>query len=150
MNEGPAFSLSLTKVHSLRGTQASVVSTVRSRWRGRIFEILITWAGPLLREEWGRDGKQHRGGHVADPQRVQIYATPMGSLFRRGGFGCEWLKVGGQPAADSTAQKNAREKLLVTRNGHPPDVGPPPRPVRMGSDHPEGTKDVFDHPGWTK
>ena len=23
-------------------------------------------------------------------------------------------------------------------------------PVRMGSDHPEGTKDAFDHPGWTK
>ena len=32
--------------------------------------------------------------------------------------------VGGQPVADSTAPKTAREKLLVTRNGHPPDVGP--------------------------
>ena len=84
----------------------------------------------------------------------------MGSLIRRGGFDsaffqqmtrdCEWLTVGGQPVADSTAQKTAREKLLVTRNGHPPDVGPPPRPVRMGSDHPEGTKDAFEHPGWTK
>ena len=59
----------------------------------------------------------------------------MGSLIRRGGFDsaffqqmthdCEWLTVGGQPVADSTAQKTAQEKLLVTRNGHPPDVGPP-------------------------
>ena len=63
---------------------------------------------------------------------------------------CEWLMVGGQPVADSTAQKTAREKLLVTRSGHPPDVGPPPRPVRMGFNHPEGTKDAFDHPGRTK
>ena len=63
---------------------------------------------------------------------------------------CEWLTVGGQPVADSTAQKTAREKLLVTRSGHPPDVGPPLKPVRMGSDHPEGTKDAFEHPEWTK
>ena len=56
----------------------------------------------------------------------------MGSLIRRGGFvsafsqpmthNCEWLTVGGQPVADSTAQKTAQEKLLVTRNGHPSDV----------------------------
>ena len=60
--------------------------------------------------------------------------------------GCEWLTVGRQPVADSTAQKTGREKLLMTRKGHPPDVGPPPRPMRMGFDHLEGTKDAFDPP----
>ena len=44
----------------------------------------------------------------------------MGSLTRRGGFvsafsqtmthDCEWLTVGGQPVADSTAQKNRTRK----------------------------------------
>ena len=93
--------------------------------------------------------------------RLQPLDTYYGVTYiRRGGLvsafsqpmthDCKWLKVGGQPVEDSTAQKTAREKLLVTRNGHPPDVGPPPRPVRMGSDHPEGTKDALDHPGWTK
>ena len=101
-----------------------------------------------------------RSSHIRHTLGTDSGTSNMGSLIRRGGFdsafsqpmtnSCEWLTVGGQPVADSTAQKTAREKLLVTRNGHPPDVGPPPRPVRMGSDHPEGTKDAFDHPGWTK
>ena len=44
----------------------------------------------------------------------------MGSLIRRGGFvsafsqpmthNCEWLTVGGQPVADSTAQKSAQHE----------------------------------------
>ena len=46
----------------------------------------------------------------------------MGSLIRRGGFdsafsqpmtrGREWLTVGGQPVADSTAQKNRTRKYF--------------------------------------
>ena len=56
------------------------------------------------------------------------------------------LRSGGNLLRIVPHKKTAREKLLVARNGHPPDVGRPPRPVRMGSDHPEGTKDAFDHP----
>ena len=43
----------------------------------------------------------------------------------------ERLMVGARHVVDGTAQKTAREKLLITRNGPPPDVAPPPHPVRM-------------------
>jgi len=41
------------------------------------------------------------------------------------------------------------KKLLMMRNGTPPDVGPPSTAVRMGSDHPDLTMDTFWHPVWT-
>jgi len=46
-------------------------------------------------------------------------------------------------------QKNARKKLLITRNGPPPDVGPSLRTGRMGSEYPDAAIASFFHPGWT-
>ena len=37
----------------------------------------------------------------------------------------ERLMVGARHAVDGAAQKTAREKLLITRNAPPPEVGPP-------------------------
>ena len=62
----------------------------------------------------------------------------MGSLIQWGGFvpaisepithGCEGSIVGAIPIEEGMTQKTARFKLLIMRNGAPPDVGPPLSP----------------------
>ena len=63
--------------------------------------------------------------------------------------GCECSKVGAVPIEEGMTQKTSRKKLFMIPAGTPPDVGPPPAAVRMGSDHPDPTMDNFCHPGWT-
>ena len=41
--------------------------------------------------------------------------------------GFEGSQVGATPIEEGMSQKTAREKLLMMRNGTPPDVGPPLR-----------------------
>ena len=86
----------------------------------------------------------------------------MGSLTRGGVFvpalsqpmtrGFEGSQVGATPIEDwseGMPQKTARKKLVITRNGIPPDVGPPLRTGRMGSEYPDAAMTPFFHPGWT-
>ena len=83
----------------------------------------------------------------------------MGSLTRGGVFvpalsqpmtrGFERPMVGATPIEEGMPQKTARKKLLITRNGPPPDVGPSLRTGRMGSEYPDAAMTPFFHPGWT-
>ena len=49
---------------------------------------------------------------------VPAFSQPMTRRFER-------RMVGARHVVDGTAQKTAREKLFITHNGPPPDVGPP-------------------------
>ena len=83
----------------------------------------------------------------------------MPSVIQWGGFDSAFYRpmtrrferpmVGAWPVVDGTAQKTASKKLLITRNGPPPDVGPPLRTGRMGSEYPGAAMTQFFHPGWT-
>ena len=55
--------------------------------------------------------------------------------------GFEGSQVGATPIEEGMPQKTARKKLLMMRNGTPPDVGPPSAAVLMGSDHPTQTRE---------
>jgi hypothetical protein len=68
--------------------------------------------------------------------------------------GFERPMVGATPIEEGMPQKNAREKLLITRNGPPPDVflGPSLRTGRnMGSEYPDAAILIAPsfHPVWT-
>ena len=51
-----------------------------------------------------------------------------------------------RPIEESVPQKPARKKLLVMRNGTPPDVGPPLRRGAYGVRSPRPAMDIFWHP----
>ena len=63
--------------------------------------------------------------------------------------GFEKPMVGATPIEEGMPQKTARKKLMITRNGPHPDVGPSLRTGRMGSEYPDAAMTPFFHPGWT-
>ena len=55
----------------------------------------------------------------------------------------EGFQVGATPIEESMPQNTARKKRLITRNGPHPDVGPPLRTGRMGSEYPDAAMTHF-------